>query len=130
MTDNAGWLTALGMSNHPKGLGDQVKQVTKEPPPKPSKIAYTPRDHECFQIILAHPVVGHPELDDHYCEVSNSVLGKIMGMTAGAAAARVSRLIKMGVVKPWYDMAVETGKVNRRVLEVVQYPPTPWSPNA
>jgi hypothetical protein len=99
-----------------------------------SKISYTPRDHDTLMFIIASPVLDPEEAEElleggpRYCEVSNSKLAFMLGMSAGAAAARVSRLVKMGVIKPWYDVAVETGKVNRRVLEILQVPPTPWSP--
>lgn len=116
-------------------LVEQARQVTKGP--EANKMHYTPRDHDCLGLIIEHPVDGSEYTflgesitsTPRYCEVSNSKLAKLLGMTAGAAAARVSRLVKMGVVKPWYEVAVETGKVNRRVLEILQVPPTPWSPD-
>lgn len=125
-------------------LAEQAKQAIKNPSrtvtkaADNSRISYTPRDHDTLYVILAHPMLG-TDLNEgittpdgepvpRYCEVSNSKLAFALGMSAGAAAARVARLVKMGVLKPWYDVSVETGRVNRRILEVLEVPPTPWSP--
>lgn len=136
------WLEALGIASpeptpQEEPLAAQVHEVTKSA--DNSKMHYTPRDHDTLLLVLQHPVANTEIVGEakgveviewpRYCEVSNSALARLLGMTAGAAAARVARLVKMGVVKPWYEVAVETGKVNRRVLEMLQVPPTPWSPD-
>lgn len=125
----ASWMDTLGITEKKQvieaqeKLADQaVRQVTKES--DNSRITYTARDHDTLGFILEHPVVDH----EGYFEVSNSKLAFLLGMSAGAAAARVSRLVKMGVLKPWYEVAVETGKVNRRILQILEIPPAPWSP--
>jgi DNA-binding MarR family transcriptional regulator len=130
----ADFLSRLGIYTEPneqeppKALEEQVHQVTREA--SQTKMHFTPRDFDTLGIILEHPSAKAPAAKEiQYCEISNARLAKLLGMTAGAAAARVARLVKMGVVKPWYEVAVETGKVNRRILQIMQIPPAPWSPD-
>jgi len=121
MTD---WMKELGVVKADEALDVQVVRAPEKPP---RQMQFTQRDNEALQIILLHPVQEGSD-DKVYCEITNSKLASEMGMTAGSAAARVARLVKMGVLKAWYSISVETGKVNRRVLEVLRVPPAPWTP--
>jgi hypothetical protein len=127
------WLETLGVS--PPSL---ETQTTVKTPPPTTKHSYTVRDAQTLSVICANPCLENVETvgtEDgfvpKYCEISNSQLGKALGgISAGAAAARVARLIELRVVKAWYETAVNTGRVTRRMLEIVQVPPNPWSPDA
>lgn len=107
-----------------------------QPPKSTSKkpVHYTKRDHQTVYVILSSPVPlsgNDPELGiPRFYEISNSRIGKALGLTTGAAAARVARLAHMKVIKPHYEMAAETGRVNRRVIELVQLPVQGDSKNA
>ena len=88
-------------------------------------------------MICAHPTIENDEtvgfeggFVPKFCEISNTQLGKkLNGISAGAAAARVARLIEMQLVKAWYTTAVSSGRVTRRILEIQVVPPSPWSPD-
>lgn len=124
------WLEKLGINNL------ETQTMAKAPPPT-TKHSYTTRDAQTLSVICANPSVENEEFittDDgfmpKYCEISNSKLGKALGgISAGAAAARVSRLIELQVVTAWYTTSVQTGRVTKRVLEVKKVPPNPWTPD-
>jgi hypothetical protein len=121
------WLETLGINSL------ETQTMAKSPPPK-TKHTYTARDAQTLAVICASPTMENDEFGDHgaprFCEISNSKLGNALGgISPGAAAARVSRLVELQVVKAWYTTAVNTGRVTRRVLEVLQMPPDPWNPD-
>lgn len=124
------WLDKLGINNL------ETQTMAKAPPPT-TKHSYTTRDAQTLSVICSHPThenEEHVKTGDgfvpKFCEISNSKLGKALGgISAGAAAARVSRLIELKVVKAWYTTSVNTGRVTRRVLEVQTVPPNPWNPD-
>ena len=134
MTQAVNWLETLGINTL------ETQTMAKTPPPT-TKHSYTTRDAQTLSVICGHPspendefldwTIGDPQhLVPKLCEISNSKLGKALGgISAGAAAARVSRLIELQVVKAWYTTSVQTGRVTRRVLEVRQVPPSPWTPS-
>ena len=128
------WLESLGINNL------ETQTMAKSPPPK-TKHTYTARDAQTLVVICGAPTPENDEFLDttigdpaflvpRYCEISNTKLGAALGgISAGAAAARVSRLVDLQIVRAWYTSAVNTGRVTKRVLEVILVPPEPWTPH-
>src|SRR5262245_47769368 len=130
VTQAVNWLETLGINSL------ETQTMAKAPPPT-TKHSYTTRDAQTLSVICDHASIENDEtvgteegFVPKFCEISNSKLGKALGgISAGAAAARVSRLIELQVVTAWYTTSVKTGRVTRRVLEVRQVPPNPWTPS-
>ena len=111
-----------------KTLGVEETETVAKTIPRNTRLVYTERDYETLQIILNHPkgdemIDGHPR----YCEISNGQLGKKLGISGGAAAARVQRLAKLAVIRPLYETAIKTGRTTRRTIEVLCQPPLPYT---
>lgn len=120
------WLKTLGVAE------PLTVQTLHAQGSKPA--TYTKRDAQTLDAIVAHPTVDNQDVVDglespvpRYCETSNAEVGRALGITGGAAAARVARLAKMGVIRPQYETAVATGKITRRIIEILVVPPEPWS---
>lgn len=120
------WLKTLGVAD------TLTVQTLANQGSKPA--TYTKRDAETLNAITAHPTVDNSQVISgndgpvpRFCETSNAEIGKKLLITGGAAAARVARLAKMGIIRPQYETAVQTGKITRRIIEILVVPPEPWT---
>lgn len=103
---------------------ESIPDAPPSTPPSKGK-AFTSRDHQVVQAILSHAKWAHQLTD---IEVSNSVLGKALGMTNGAVSARIKRLAQLGILNVVHLNATDTGENNRRIIHVVKAPPAPFKP--
>lgn len=100
----------------------EVPQEVPEPKARESqpKISFTHRDWEVLNFLLS---VNPGQMTD--LELSNSTIGKALGMTNGQASARVKRLVQLGLIQVFYQHWSETGKSNRRIIHVLRVPDEP-----
>lgn len=133
---NDRWKEALGLQAHPQGspvaaghafedgLGGSLQEQAQEHTGDSvaSRHFFTNRDADTLEAILEST-----DEPGHGTTVSNRLLGKLLGISPGAAAARVKRLVEMGLIQVAYDASIETGRVNRRTIWVYKVPTRPWT---
>lgn len=105
----------------------EISEITFNKPPissatsHPTGPSFTLRDWEMLKAIELATVKSNS-----HC--TNGWLASKMGLTNGAVSLRIKRLSKMGLIKVVHYNATDTGKNNRRTIEVLMVPPKPWSP--
>ncbi len=99
-----------------KGFPIPSGKSPESPAQRPRRVAFTVKDWQFLAYLTEFP------------EASNGQLAKVHGTTLSAASLRVKRLAKMGLIEVAYESWQDTGKVNRRTVDVKHVPEKPWSP--